>query len=336
MHRHLPVLLILLASALISNSCSTVHFYHQAVSGQAEILRKSRPSEPLITSPDTDPKLRQKLTTIQNIRQFASEHLDLPGHSSYGRYADLGRDHVVWVLHAAEEFSLEPKTWRYPLVGELDYRGYFQESDTLELAEKLRADGYDVHTGGVTAYSTLGWFHDPVLNTFVHSHDVDLAELLFHELTHRRLFRNGETMFNESMANAVAEEGVIRWLAHEGRTADLMHYQARLVRRHQFYQQIDRARHRLEALYPSDLPEPEKRRLKAEIFSELQQDFLDLRRRWGGRGLESWVKGDLNNAHLVATLTYHQHVPAFKSLLAACDGDFSRFFKEAKRLKLPD
>lgn len=328
--------LALLLASLAATSCATIDFYTQAVSGQMEIIRKSKPSPPIITNPNTDPTLRQKLRTIENIRQFATDHLALPGHSSYGRYADLGRDHVVWVLHAAEEFSLKPKTWRYPLLGDLDYRGYFKKEDTLALVTQLRGQGYDVHSGGVTAYSTLGWFHDPVLNTFVRDADTDLAELLFHELTHRRLFRRGQTMFNESMANAIAEEGVKRWLAHQGRTTELKNYEARLVRRMQFYQQIDTTRKRLDALYQSSIPDPEKRRRKAAIFADLKSSFLDLRRQWGGRGLESWIHGDLNNAHLVATLTYHEHIPTFKSLLAECDGDFEQFFRKAKHFKLPE
>jgi predicted aminopeptidase len=335
MIRRISFALPLLTAALLAMSCSTTRFYTQAVAGQMEILRKSRPSPPIIADPTTDPTLREKLQTIETIRRFASNHLALPGHASYGRYADLGRDHVVWVLYAAPEFSLDPKQWRYPLLGELNYRGYFRQEDTLALADSLREDGFDVHTGGVTAYSTLGWFHDPVLNTFVLASDTDLAELLFHELTHRRLFRRGQTMFNESMANAVAEEGVKRWLAHEGRTAELKHYEARLVRRMQFYEKIEQSRDRLETLYQSQLPAETMRKQKALILTDLREDFLDLRRRWGGRGLESWIRGEINNASLVATLTYHQHIPTFKKLLADSGGDFEKFFRTAKYFELP-
>ena len=194
--------------ALLLASCQTLNFYTQAVGGQMEILRKSHPNGPIIASKDTDAKLRKQLVAVENIRRFASDHLSLPGHDSYGKYADLGREYVTWTLYAAPEFSLEPKRWWYPTLGELDYRGFFKEADAEELAKKLRAEGYDVQVGGVDAYSTLGWFHDPVLNTFVHSADVDLAELIFHELTHRKYFRSGATVFNESFSNAVAEDGV--------------------------------------------------------------------------------------------------------------------------------
>lgn len=318
------------------SSCQTLDFYTQAVGGQMEILRKSRPIGPILAAPDTGPKLRKQLASVEDIRRFASDHLSLPGDESYGRYADLGRPYVTWVLYAAPEFSLEPKSWWYPTLGKLDYRGFFKESDAEDLAKELRAGGYDVQVGGVEAYSTLGWFHDPVLNTFVDAADVDLAELIFHELTHRKLFRSGDTMFNESLANAVAEEGVRRWLRHQGRHADLKKFEARLVRRAEFYDRIGRTRAALEKLYASGLPEETMRRRKAELFGDLRDRFRELRRRWGGRGLEGWLKRDINNADLVSLATYHEHVPTFHKLLADCGGDLDLFFKRAKHLKLDE
>ena len=317
-------------------SCQTLGFYSQAIGGQMEILRKSRPIGPILKDPATDPVLRRQLASVEQIRTFACDHLELPGDESYGRYADLGREHVTWVLFAAPEFSLEPKTWWYPTLGRLDYRGFFREEDTEALAGQLRVEGLDVQVGGVDAYSTLGWFHDPVLNTFVHNTDIDLAELIFHELTHRKLFRGGDTMFNESLANAVAEEGVRRWLKHGGRQADLKKYEARLVRRAEFYDRIDFTRAELEKLYASGLSEGEMRKKKAALFADLRDRFRELRRKWGGRGLEDWLTRDLNNADLVSLATYQEQVPAFHRLLEECGGDLELFFKRAKHLKLPE
>lgn len=328
--------LALLALPWLLGSCQTLGFYGQAIGGQAEILRKSKPIPPMLADPATDPALRRQLQSVQEIRAFASDHLTLPGDESYGRYADLGREHVTWVLYAAPEFSLEPKTWWYPTLGRLDYRGFFREEDTEELAAKLRAEGLDVQTGGVDAYSTLGWFHDPVLNTFVHAADVDLAELIFHELTHRKLFRNGDTMFNESLATAVAEVGVRRWLKHEGRLADLKKYEARLIRRAEFYDRIDFTRAELEKLYASGAPPDRMRKKKAALFADLRDRFRELRRKWGGRGLEGWLTRDINNADLVSLATYQEQVPAFHRLLEECGADLESFFKRAKRLKLPE
>lgn len=324
-----------ICGASLLTSCQTFRFYGQAVGGQVEILRKSRPSSQVIADPATPPVLRGQLESVDRIRRFASEHLSLPGDESYAKYADLGREHVVWVLYAAPEFSLKPKTWHYPLIGKMDYRGYFHEQDTAALAGELKADGYDVFIGEVDAYSTLGWFHDPVLNTFAHYPDIDLAETIFHELTHRKYFRRADTVFNESFANVVAEEGVQRWLKHEGRLADLRKYQGRLVRRREFYQEIDRSRLELEALYASHLPAPVMREKKRAILTRLRDQFRELRRRWGGRGLEGWLREDINNGHIVSLNLYADQMPPFQRLLAECGGDLDLFYQKVAALKLP-
>jgi len=326
-----------MAAMLVAlTSCQTLHFYGQAVGGQFEILAKSRPNRVVMADAASPPGLVRQLESVEEIRRFASQHLLLPGNESYGRYADLGRKHVVWVLYAAPEFSLEPKTWFYPAIGEMDYRGYFHEEDTTAFANQLREDGYDVYIGGVDAYSTLGWFHDPVLNTFVDYPDIDLAETIFHELTHRKVFHRGDTVFNESLANFVAEEGVKRWLGFHGRTADLRKYQGRLVRRREFYQEVEIARADLGKLYASGQPAAVMRARKAEILEDLRDQFRELRLRWGGHGLESWLEEDLNNGHIVSLDLYFQQMPAFEKLLVDCQGDLKLFFKKADHLKLPE
>jgi predicted aminopeptidase len=335
MPRPSALLASVFALLLLLPSCKTLHFYGQAIGGQMEILRKSRPNSQVVADPSTSAGLRSQLLAVEKIRRFASDHLSLPGDASYGKYADLGRKHVVWVLYAAPEFSLKPKTWFYPAVGEMDYRGYFREQDSTELAGQLRTGGHDVFIGGVDAYSTLGWFHDPVLNTFVDYPDIDLAETIFHELTHRKYFRHGDTVFNESLANVVAEEGVKRWLRHEGRDADLRKYEGRLVKRREFYHEIDRSRRRLEALYASGQSAPVLRRQKAAVLAKLRDQFRELRRRWGGHGLESWLHEDINNGHIVSLNLYADQMPAFEKLLADCGGNLDLFYKKAALLKLP-
>jgi predicted aminopeptidase len=315
-------------------SCQTLAFYGQAVGGHWEIMQKSRPSPEVIADPATPAEIRNKLAMVEEIRHFATKHLSLPGEKSYGRYADLGRKHVVWVLYAAPEFSMEPKKWRYPAVGEMDYRGYFRKEDSDALATRLRVDGDDVFVGGVDAYSTLGWFHDPVLNTFVHYPEIDLAEILFHELSHQKLFRKGDTEFNESLANVVAEAGVRRWLKHHGRLDELENYEGRLVRRREFYHEVDLAKRELTALYAADKPPSEMRLGKSKILKNLQSRFLELRRRWGGRGLESWLTEEIHNGHLISLSLYYEKMPVFEKLLEDCGGDLDLFFKQASHLRL--
>ncbi len=332
--RVLRSLMVWVLPALALSSCGTVEFYAQAARGQWEVMSRSRPIPEVLADPGTSVELRRKLTAVQGMRAFASGHLGLPGDESYGTYADLGREHVTWVLYAAPEFSLEPKTWWYPTLGRLDYRGFFCEADAQDAARRMREQGLDVVVGGVDAYSTLGWFHDPVLNCFATYPEIDLAELVFHELTHRRLFRKGDTAFNEALATAYAEDGVKRWLIHQGRQRDLRRYAGLVLRRERFYQEIARTRGRLEALYASKLQPAAMRREKSRILSGLQDVLRNLRREWGGRGLESWLEGELNNAHLVSILTYQEHEPAFHQLLRECGGDPADFFERASRLEL--
>ena len=323
---------LLLLLLILLQSCETLSFYSQGISGQAEILAKSRNSKRVINDKQTPEEIRRKLVLAEEICDFAKQHLSLPGDASYHKYADLGREHVVFVIQAAPEFSLEPKTWYYPIVGELDYRGYFDKADAEDAAEKLEAEGYEIHLGGTDAYSTLGFFHDPVLNTFVDYPDIDFAEIIFHELTHRRIFRSGETTFNESLANTVAEEGIRRWLAYKNDTAGLKDYEERLVRREDFYNEIEKTTAALERLYSSDLPEEKMRVKKAKLMADLKARATRLQKRWGGKALEDWLAQDLTNAHLLALATYNSEIPRFRKLLGQSGGDFELFFKKVKEL----
>ena len=149
---------------------------------------------------------------VSKLRDFADRDLKLPVNGHYRKYVDVHRTFVVWNVEAAPEFSMEPKSWWYPLVGSLEYRGYFAESNARGYAARLKKKGYDVYVAGTTAYSTLGWFKDPILNTFVFQPEGELAETIFHEQGHQRVFAGGDTNFNEAFATTVGQEGARRWL----------------------------------------------------------------------------------------------------------------------------
>lgn len=323
----------LLLPLVLLQSCATVSFYAQGVKGQIEILKKSRPNDQVINDQSTPGHIREKLVLSKELTDFAKNQLSLPGDASYQKYADLGRKHVVFVLYAAPEFSLEPKTWNYPIIGEMAYRGYFEETDAEEYAEELESEGYEVYLGGTDAYSTLGFFHDPVLNTFIDYPDADFADMIFHELTHRRIFRSGDTTFNESLANAVAEEGVKRWLRSKGDTVALVDYEKLLIRRREFYTEIERTRLALEKLYASGLPEEEMRTKKIRFMNDLKIRAGRLQKRWGGKALNGWIAQDLTNAHLLALVTYNSEIPKFRKLIKQCDGDFDLFFEKIRELE---
>jgi predicted aminopeptidase len=217
-------------AALISG-CHTASYYQQAASGQLEILSKREPIAELLADSQTRPALRDKLQLVLDLREFAEHELRLKTDGHYLLYADLGRRFVVWNVYAAPEFSLEPKKWWYPVVGSLKYRGFFSEEDAKRYGADMAKQGYDVYVGGVDAYSTLGWFKDPVLNTFIHHSPPELAELLFHELAHQRVFAKGDTDFNEAFATAVGEEGVRRWIAAHGDAEMRAQYEVALRRK---------------------------------------------------------------------------------------------------------
>jgi predicted aminopeptidase len=324
------VRLLLLPLLLLLPGCQSLSFVAQAVRGQSEIIFKSRPNPAVIDDPATPGTIRDQLILAQELCRFASERLDLPGHSSYQRYADLGRKHVVWVVHATPPLSLEPLSWNYPIVGEMTYRGYFSEADATALADDLRAKGYDVNQGGVNAYSTLGYFHDPILNTFVTYTELELAELIFHELTHRRLYVKDQTMFNESLASMVSEEGVKLWLTSKNRMKDLADYEARLKRRTEFYEAVSHTRAMLQEVYDGDLPDSAKLQRKKQLLAELKGQFQRLQNQWGGSRLQSWIDDDLTNAHLAALATYHEDIPRLRSLLREQGGNFPAFFAIAR------
>ena len=317
--------------------CSTIRFYQQAISGQAEIMAKQRPIEELLSTGEVDEKRARKLRLVLEVRDFAEEHLSLPAGKNYTRFADLERDHVVWTVFAAPEFSLEPKTWRYPVVGELDYRGYFSKAQAQKCGDQLRAKGYDVFMGGVDAYSTLGWFNDPVLNTFIDYNDADLAELILHELVHRRVYRSGETAFNEALATAVAQVGVIRFLGTKNDSNALASYREQVRRIDEIYHDIALTRTALESLYEESIPQELMREQKREILMLFQERLAIRFADWGNRKPDSWLKELPNNARLNASATYYEYVPAFKTYLTKkCEGNLGKFLEEMKAISVEE
>ena len=323
-----------LALALFLTGCQTISYYTQAVSGQMQILNRKRPIQSVLEDPTTSDALKQKLQLVLTVREFAEKELHLPANGHYLDYADLGRRFAVWNVYAAPEFSLKPKSWWYPAVGRLEYRGYFSEKRAREYAADLEQKGYDVYVGGVTAYSTLGWFQDPVLNTFVWDDDYDLAEVLFHELAHQRLFVPGDTDFNEAFATAVAEEGLRRWMRSRNDSTANPRIEASFERTEQFVNLVARTRVKLDALYATPTGGAEetqrvlKRREKQRILEEMRSEYQRLRMAWSGdRNYDHWFSRRLNNAQLNTVQTYHHLVPAFRALLEDLHGDLESFYK---------
>ncbi len=325
--------LLILSLGVATTACTKVGYYSQAISGQLSILSKRQPIETLVADPATDPQLRSRLQLVLAARTFASDELALPDNKSYRTYVDLKRPYVVWNVFAAPELSLEPLQWCFMFVGCLNYRGYFSPDGAAKFAAKLSAQGHDVYVAGIAAYSTLGWFHDPVLNTMLRSSDMEVAGLIFHELAHQRLYVRDDTEFNESFAMTVEREGVRRWLAHSGSEADFHKYEVIKQRRRQFIELIMQFRQRLEKTYASDEPVDAKRAAKLALLGELRRSYQELRVQWDGYdGYDAWFAQDLNNAHLVPIGLYNQYVPHLQALLAMQGSDLGAFYEAAEAL----
>jgi predicted aminopeptidase len=313
--------------------CSTVGYYAQSIHGHFAMLKEARPIDEVVADPGTPDSLRERLKRAGEMRDFASKELQLPDNRSYRSYADLKRPFVVWNVFATPELSLELKQWCYPVVGCAGYRGYFDRAAADRAAEQLRSEGYETNVRGVPAYSTLGWFSDPLLNTFIGGTEGQLAGLVFHELAHQVVFVGGDTTFNESFATAVEREGVRRWLQAHGDDQSRRAYAEFAQRRSQFIALLLDYRTQLDALYRSDASANEKRAGKQRLFTALKGDYARLRAEWGGfSGYDRFFAQDLNNAHLGAVGAYNDLVPAFEVLLAQSGGDFARFYKEVSRL----
>ncbi|MDD5330670.1 MAG: aminopeptidase, partial [Sulfuricella sp.] len=192
-----------IAAALFISGCANLGYYSQAVGGHLHVMNAAHPIRDVLQDPAADPELKHQLEDVAAIREFASRELALPDNNSYRAYADLGRPYVVWNVFAAPEFSVEPEKWCMAFVGCVNYRGYYDRADADRYADALRHRGLDAFVGGITAYSTLGLFDDPVLNTFLRLGDTEVARTLFHELAHQRLYVKGDSVFNESFATTV-------------------------------------------------------------------------------------------------------------------------------------
>lgn len=329
--------LVLAAALPLVAGCQTLDYYAQAIGGQMELWREARPIDRLVADEKLDAGLRQRLARVAQIRDFASLELALPDDGSYREYADLRRDYVVWNVFAAPEFSLDPVQWCFPIAGCVAYRGYFSEQKARAFAARLEKRGFDVFVGGVPAYSTLGWFDDPVLSTFVSYPEAEIARLIFHELAHRVAYVRDDTTFNESFAVVVETQGVERWISKRGMPEQQQAFQVVQARKGQFLDLIGRTRERLRAAYAENRSEPQKRAAKAAILRALRDDYELLKASWGGfAGYDRWFDAPLNNAKLVSVAAYSDLVPGFQRMLAQTNGDMARFYRDVQRLaKLP-
>jgi predicted aminopeptidase len=327
---HLPVLALafaLLLPLLQVAACAGPGYYVQAVSGHLDLMRRRQEISEILTAGDTDPELARQLQLAGQLRQFAVTQLGLPDNDAYTRFVRTGRDAVTWNVVATPELSLEPRRWCFLVAGCVPYRGYFEQEAALRFADRLASDSFDVAVTPAVAYSTLGWFEDPLLDTMLRFREEQLAAAIFHELAHQQLYLRGDTLFNESYASFVEEIGVALWLRTTGREAQLAEWRAQQQAAAQFDALLLRARSSLAELYAGDREDQRKRQMKVEIFDQLRSDYQRMvRESWRGRDFYGgWFSGALNNARLALFASYRGGVCAFSALYRDSGQDVQRF-----------
>jgi len=332
--RRWPIVLAVLTGAVTLAACATfetVDYYWQGAAGQLELLSNAQPIPEVIGK--SDAALAARLKRIREIREFASRELGLPNNGSYTRYTDLGRPYVTWNVFATPELSLRPRQWCFPIAGCVNYRGYFREAQAKGESKRLKAGGDDVYVGGVPAYSTLGWFDDPVLSSFVSWPETEIARLIFHELAHQLLYVKSDTAFNESFAVTVEEAGLARWLAsrHDSQLTKLA---ARADRMRGIFRDLVRTtRDRLNDLYASNATDDAKRRAKSAIVAAMKAAYESAKAGEPGMsGYDRWFAQQPNNAALAAVGLYNDRVPAFRELLHESNDDLPTFYDRVRAL----
>ena len=328
----LPALALLaLLPAMQMAGCAGPGYYAQAISGHLQLMRGRQEITGLVSAGETKPELIDELTMAMEIREFAHTHLGLPANGSYTQFVRTGRDAVTWNVIAAPQLSLEPRRWCFLVSGCVPYRGYFRHQAALDFAGRLAGKGYDVTVSPATAYSTLGWFEDPLLDTMLGRGEEQLAATMFHELAHQKLYVSGDTAFSESYASFVEEVGVTLWLQWSGRAHRLPAWKRRQQAVRQFDALLALTKVQLAALYASAATEAEKRGSKRDIFEQLETDYHQLvNAHWQGQDLfGGWFTMEPNNARLALFDSYRGGVCAFSELYRDAGKDMERFHAAA-------
>jgi predicted aminopeptidase len=318
--------------AMMMSGCAQMGYYVQAAQGQMALISQAKPIDDWLADPAASEALKHRLQAVKEIRRFAADELGLPDNRTFKTYADLKRPYVLWNVVATPELSLDAMKWCFPVAGCVNYRGYYDKNAAQRFAAELREQGLDVQVSGVPAYSTLGWFNDPVLSTFIGYPEAEVARLIFHELAHQTVYAAGDSQFNEAFATTVEEAGVERWLALHGDDDMRRRHAEHEAREAGFLDLLLNARRELEAVYASSESDGEKRLRKQSIFNGMKEKYQTLKASWGGySGYDRWFSEPVTNAHLALIATYHDFVPGFRALLAR-EKTLPRFYQAAKAL----
>ncbi len=326
--------LVLLGSLVFSCiGCTTISYYHQSISGHFALISKRERIEDIVSDSTRDERLVEQLMLAQQIRSFASATLKLPENDSYRSYVQLDRPYVTWNVFAAPEFSTNLQQWCFLVIGCVSYRGYFDEMAARNYAANLAKQGLDVYVAGVPAYSTLGWFDDPLLSTMIDRGEIVTASYVIHELAHQQFYIKGDSAFNEAFATAVEEIGVRKWLQQQQRRQDLEKYEKWLQQKTLFFNFIKTVQQEYKQLYAQDLNDEIMRTKKKNKIADVRKRFTVLTQQHRQLSRYSnWMSGPLNNAQFGAIALYRDLVPDFVQLFKVCGNNFERFYKRAEEI----
>jgi predicted aminopeptidase len=316
---------------LLLGSCGSLRYYAQAVRGQSQLVFHRQDIAEIASNPSTDPRLAARLLLAQKARRFASQHLGLPDNHSYTRYVDLHRNYVVWNVFAAPRYSVDPVLHCFPIAGCVAYRGYFSEAAAKAEVERLQKKGDDVEMGGVSAYSTLGWFADPILSSMLHWDDDELDSTIFHELAHQLIYVKDDTAFNESFATFVQDQGLREWRQSRGLPAQDDRVQAMDS---SFTKLLLDLRDRLKNLYASGGNETAMEAGKQREIAAFRQRYVQWRdQSWPNEdGYDAWMAKPINNARLLPFGLYDQWTPAFAAIFQQSDNRWPDFYARVRAL----
>jgi predicted aminopeptidase len=328
---------MLLAGALAAatSACSPVYVIKAGIA-EAKILRARRAIPEVVADPATDAETRGKLAWVMEARRFAIEGMGIDAGDAYTMYTKLDRDTLALVLSAAEKDRLAPKTWWFPVVGRVPYKGFFGVGDAVRAQERLERDGYDTHLRPTAAFSTLGWFNDPILSTALRADEVDVVETVLHELTHNFLFLPGQVTFNESFANFAGRVGAIEFFCNrEGsgpHSVKCLRAQARWRDAQRFSAFLDGLVDELREIYASDSPREEKlSRREAAFAAALARFDTRVVPTFEESHYQGFRRTPLNNATLLARLFYYHRLPDFQALFEGHGGDLRATLDAVRR-----
>jgi predicted aminopeptidase len=308
---------VLFAAVLAAASCSPLYVLRAGYE-EARILSARRPIEDVAADPAADSVTRRKLELVIQARDFADRALGLAANESYTTFSAVGRDTLLLVVSAAHKDRFEPHTWWFPIVGHVPYKGFFDFDDAFAQADRLAARGYDTYVRPSGAFSTLGWFNDPLLNTLLRYGDIALASTVIHEITHNTLYLKSQAGFNESFASFVGDRGAILFFCErEGPDADRCRQAADAWHDTRAYGRfITGFIDDLRALYGrADLTSDQKIAQREAVFDAARTRFVtDVAPQLRTRGYRDFPERELNNATLIGVHLYYERLDLFEAV----------------------